>query len=134
MCFKKPKPPPKSQEDIELEKELKEQRELRKVQLAKGLREEKDARVEDLIARSVGLFGARSLITGPKGGAGYMGAHSGRVTGGPRRRRASSPVSNAPPIMSGGSRGSYAGSSGGGGGGSIASGFGGSSRGSLIAF
>lgn len=134
MCFKKPKAPPKSQEDIELEKELKEQRELRKVQLAKELSEQKDERVEDLIARNAGLFGSRSLIAGPKGGAGFMGAHSGRVTGGPRRRRARSPISSAPLIAGGGSRSGGSGGGGGGGAPSAGSSYAGSYRGSLIAF
>lgn len=83
MCFKKPKLPPKSAEDIKTEQDLKLMREAQQKEIAANLRTEKDAQTEASYARILGMTGNRSLITGPKGGAGYMGANSGRSSGRP---------------------------------------------------
>lgn len=57
-------------------------------EIARGITMEKDAQTEAAYARLLGMTGNRSLITGPKGGAGYMGANSGRATGRPMVGRA----------------------------------------------
>lgn len=120
MCFKKPKAPPKSSEDIALEKELEAQRKLRKQELAAELQDEKKERTEFDVMRSLGLFGFRSLIAGPRGGAGFLSAYGGRVTGASgssllARSRKKSTTPSARPIMSsrGGSVSPAAGATGG---------------------
>lgn len=101
MCFKKPKLPPKTAEDIAREKELEEARIARKLQLERDLATEKEASTEAALARALGFVGNRSLITGPKGGAGYIGAGATRQRG--RRRQMGSivgPASLLPPAIS----------------------------------
>lgn len=71
MCFKKPKPPEPTAEDKAREKELEEQLAARRREIAESRREQKESRTEEDIARAMGLFGLRSLIAGPKGGAGF---------------------------------------------------------------
>lgn len=79
MCFKKPKLPEKTPEDIELEAELKAARENRKREVSYQLGEQRDAQTNESYARALGFMGNRSLISGGKGGAGFLGAGSGRV-------------------------------------------------------
>lgn len=81
MCFKKPKPPEKTPEDIKAEKELEEMRKIRAAQLANELKDSKENRTEDAIARAMGFMGNRSLIKGGKGGAGFLGAYSRTPSG-----------------------------------------------------
>lgn len=126
MCFRKPKLPPKTQEDIEREKELEEARLARRAQVERDLASEKERSTEAALARALGFVGNRSLITGPKGGAGYMGAGATRMRG--RRRQMGAivgPASLLPPSVSpaptagggsgGGGSGGGTGSGGGGG-------------------
>lgn len=80
MCFKKPKLPEKTPEDIELEEELKAARQNAKRRAAYELGEQKDLQTENAYARALGFMGNRSLIFGPKGGAGFIGAGAGRIT------------------------------------------------------
>jgi hypothetical protein len=82
MCFKKPKMPAKSQEDIELEEELRAARKQRKLELGNELKLSKEQETEALLARALGFTGNRSLIAGARGGAGFKGKASGRVVGG----------------------------------------------------
>jgi hypothetical protein len=123
MCFKKAKLPEKTEEDIEIEKELEEARLARKREIRYELREEKDAQTESAYARALGMVGNRSLISGPKGGAGYMGAATGRVVTAPSRSSgggggiAPSAPATAFPQPGGGSGGSSPVYSGGGSGG-----------------
>lgn len=72
MCFKAPKAPPKTAQEIALEQEAQAAREQRKRDLSILATREKQKRYEDAVARSRGQWGARSLISGPKGGAGFM--------------------------------------------------------------
>lgn len=71
MCFKKPKMPSKSADEVAAEAELKEQRAATKAELNAQITLDKRRATEDARSRSRGLFGMRSLITGRKGGAGY---------------------------------------------------------------
>lgn len=129
MCFKKPKLPPKTPEQIATEKELEEAKIARKVQLERDLATEKEAATESALARALGFVGNRSLIAGPKGGAGYIGAGARGMRGRKRVRGGPAPISLLPPsqsptpIASGGrSGGSYGGGSSGGDGGGAFSG------------
>lgn len=103
ICFKKPKMPEKSREDIAAEKELEEQMAARKRELAEQRRGTKQEQTEEDIARAMGLFGMRSLIAGPKGGMGFGRSFrsvlpvAGRGGGGSRP--------SAPPIAGGSSGG-----------------------------
>jgi hypothetical protein len=81
MCFKKPKLPPKSAEDIQTEEDLKAMRASQQREIALGITEQKDAQTEAAFARIMGMTGNRSLISGPKGGMGYLGNNTGRTTG-----------------------------------------------------
>lgn len=130
MCFKKPKLPPKTPEDIATEKELEEARLARQVQVARDLATEKEFSTESALARALGFVGNRSLIAGPKGGAGYLGAGSNRTRGRRRIGGRAPVVSLLPPSQSpspvavggggggsGGGGGYYGGGGGGGGGG-----------------
>lgn len=117
MCFKKPKPPEKTAEDIAAEKELEEMRKIRQAQLNEELSESKQARIEEAIARSQGLMGNRSLLRGGRGGSGFLGRNTrGNVQG---AARSGSIAPSAPPIMGGGPSlfSSVGGASGGGAGG-----------------
>lgn len=81
MCFKKPKLPPKSAEDVQTEEDLKAMRAAQQREIALGITEQKDVQTEAAFARIMGMTGNRSLISGPKGGMGYMGNNAGRTTG-----------------------------------------------------
>lgn len=81
MCFKKPKLPPKSAEDIQTEDDLKAMRAAQQREIAAGITEQKDFQTEASFARIMGMTGNRSLISGPKGGSGYLGNNTGRTTG-----------------------------------------------------
>jgi hypothetical protein len=100
MCFKKPKLPPKTQEDIEREKELEEARLARRAQLERELAAEKEAQTEAALARALGFVGNRSLISGPKGGAGFLGAGARGQKGRRFRRVGSSSTLLLPPGQS----------------------------------
>jgi len=100
MCFPKAKLPPKTQEDIELEKDLKDQRAARKREVANELSLEKEAQTESTLMRLMGMTGNRSLITGSRGGAGFLGAGSGRVTGRGPQAKAPQPTAPAPSAAS----------------------------------
>lgn len=106
MCFKKPKMPEKSPEDIAAEKELEEQMAARRRELAEQRRDTKEGQTEEDIARAMGLFGMRSLIAGPKGGMGF-GRPFRNVK--PVVGRGGGARPSAPPIMGGGSGGSSGG-------------------------
>ena len=71
MCFKKPTLPQKTAEELATEAELKAQREATKADLNAAISRDKKRATEEAIARSRGLFGMRSLISGPRGGAGF---------------------------------------------------------------
>jgi hypothetical protein len=79
MCVKAPKPAPPTAEEQALEQEAKAAREQRKKELSALATREKQKRFEETVARSRGQWGARSLIGGPKGGAGFLfgGGRSG---------------------------------------------------------
>lgn len=72
MCFKKPKMPAPSAEEIAAEKELEQQRETMRAQLAATKAEAKERRTQEAIARATGRFGFRSLLSGRKGGQGFL--------------------------------------------------------------
>lgn len=103
MCFKKPKRPEKTPEDIAAEKELEAMRKLRKAQLQEEMADAKESRTEDAVARAMGFMGNRSLIKGGKGGAGFIGKYT----------RTSSPII---PSAGGGDGGRPSGGGAGGGG------------------
>lgn len=100
MCFKKPKPPQKTAEDIKAEKELEEMRKIRQAQLNEELRLSKERRTEDAIARAQGFFGNRSLLQGGKGGSGFLGANTRQRKPIIKRQDGPSVSPSAPPIMS----------------------------------
>lgn len=72
MCFKKPKMPAASTEEMQAEAELKQQREAMQAELATVKAESKDRRMQEAIAKSTGRFGFRSLLSGRKGGQGFV--------------------------------------------------------------
>jgi len=72
MCFKKPKMPAASAEEMQAEAELKQQREAMRAELATAKAESKDRRMQEAIAKSTGRFGFRSLLSGRKGGQGFV--------------------------------------------------------------
>jgi hypothetical protein len=72
MCFKKPKMPAASTEEVQAEAELKQQREAMQAELATAKAESKDRRMQEAIAKSTGRFGFRSLLSGRKGGQGFV--------------------------------------------------------------
>jgi hypothetical protein len=71
MCFKKPKMPGKSAEELAAEAELKEQRAATKAELNAQISKDKKRATEEAVSRSRGAWGMRSLISGTKGGAGF---------------------------------------------------------------
>lgn len=71
MCFKKPKLPAPSAEELAAQAELRAQQEATKSELNSQITREKQRRLEETVARSRGLWGMRSLISGGKGGAGF---------------------------------------------------------------
>ena len=98
MCFKKPKAPEPSPEDVAAEEELKEMRKVRQAQLNAEITESKKQRLEDAIALAQGGIGKRSLLKGGRGGSGFLGNNTRSAT--PIR----SVQPSAPPIMGGGGR------------------------------
>lgn len=72
MCdmFKAPEP---TKEQIAAEKQQKELTAAAQAQADYAKNLEKQKRTADLIARSSGLYGMRSLISGPSGGTGFLG-------------------------------------------------------------
>lgn len=104
MCFKKPKLPEKTAEDIQYEVDLKELRAIQQREIALGLSEQKNYQTEASFARAMGMVGNRSLISGSKGGSGYMNNKTGRGTGKPTLGSQIAPdlssrQPSAPPIM-----------------------------------
>ena len=72
MCFKKPKMPPPTQEEIQAEAELKGMRDRQKQELALQKQQMLERSKEEIMAMRSGRYGYRSLITGGQGGAGYV--------------------------------------------------------------
>lgn len=72
MCFKKPKMPAPSAEELQAEAELKQQREAMRAELATMKAESKERRTQEAIAKATGRFGFRSLLSGRKGGQGFV--------------------------------------------------------------
>jgi uncharacterized membrane protein YgcG len=120
MCFKKPKLPAKTPQDLQAEKELENAQIARRVQIERDLATEKEATTESALARALGFVGNRSLIAGPKGGAGYIGGGSNKIRG---RRRIGGLVAPVSMIAPSASAPSLAGMSGGGGGGGTGGGY-----------
>lgn len=72
MCFQKaPKPPKPDPEDIAREKEQDQMIENQKAESAARLAEDKKQRTQSSYGQQSGMYGMRSLISGPKGGAGF---------------------------------------------------------------
>jgi hypothetical protein len=72
MCFKKPKMPAPSAEELQAEAELKQQREAMRAELASVKAEAKERRTQEAIAKATGRYGFRSLLSGRKGGQGFL--------------------------------------------------------------
>lgn len=72
MCFKKPQMPAPSAEELQAEAELKQQREAMRAELATMKAESKERRTQEAIAKATGRFGFRSLLSGRKGGQGFV--------------------------------------------------------------
>lgn len=96
MCMKSARLPEKTEEDKQIERELEEARLVRQRQLRGELKSEKDEMTEAALARALGFVGNRSLIFGPKGGAGFMGAGSGKLIGRNKSAPSGSPASLLP--------------------------------------
>jgi len=64
--------PAASTEEMQAETELKQQREAMQAELATVKAESKDRRMQEAIAKSTGRFGFRSLLSGRKGGQGFV--------------------------------------------------------------
>lgn len=112
MCFKKPKLPPKTADEIQLEQELAAQRRQRREELAGELRLSKEQETEAALARALGFVGNRSLIAGARGGAGFMGAGSGRVVGSRSGGSGARSIRPSAPATAGGTGGGLAGGAG----------------------
>jgi hypothetical protein len=126
MCFKKPRLPAKTPQDIATERELEEAQIARRVQIERDLAADKAATTESALARALGFVGNRSLIAGPKGGAGYIGGGSNKVRG---RRRIGGLVAPVSMIAPSASAPSLAGTGTGGGGGGTGGGYSGGGSG-----
>ena len=98
MCFKKPKAPEKSPEDVAAEEELEELQKIRTAQLAREVSDQKESRTEDAIARAQGFMGNRSLLSGSRGGSGFLGRNT-RSAAPIISRTTPAPTPGAPPIM-----------------------------------
>lgn len=72
MCFKKPKPPQPTAADLAAEADAKAQRDAVAAEAARRLAEEKKRRLENAVQRASGSYGVRSLISGRKGGQGFL--------------------------------------------------------------
>ena len=71
MCFKRPKAPAKSPEELAMEAEGRQERENARLELANQLEKDKAMRLEEQTSKARGLYGVRSLISGSKGGMGF---------------------------------------------------------------
>ena len=72
MCFQKaPKPPKPDPEDVAREVEQEQMMENQKADSAAKLAEDKMLRTQSTFGQQSGMYGMRSLISGPKGGAGF---------------------------------------------------------------
>lgn len=72
MCFKQPKPPKPTAEDLAAEAEAKAMREAAAADAQRRISEDKKRRTEEAVQRSSGGYGIRSLISGRKGGQGFL--------------------------------------------------------------
>lgn len=72
MCFKQPKLPKPTAEDLAAEAEAKAMREAAAAEAKRKLTEEKQRRTEEGVTRTAGGYGIRSLISGRKGGEGFL--------------------------------------------------------------
>lgn len=72
MCFKQPKLPKPTAEDLAAEAEAKAMREAAAAEAKRKLTEEKQRRTEEGVSRAAGGYGIRSLISGRKGGEGFL--------------------------------------------------------------
>lgn len=72
MCFKKPKLPKPTAEELASEAEAKSMRESAAAEAARKIAEDKERRLEDAASRMSGGYGIRSLISGRKGGQGFL--------------------------------------------------------------
>lgn len=72
MCFQKaPSPPPPDPKDVAREVEQEQMIENQKADTAEKLTQDKKMRTQSLYGQQSGMYGMRSLISGPKGGAGF---------------------------------------------------------------
>ena len=71
MCFTPPKPPKPDPEDVAREVEQEQMMENQKADSAAKLAEDKMLRTQSTFGQQSGMYGMRSLISGPKGGAGF---------------------------------------------------------------
>jgi len=71
MCFKTPKPPAPTAEELQMEQDAKIQRESLAADRRRSLAEAKDERLESTVSRARGT-GMRSLISGRRGGQGFL--------------------------------------------------------------
>jgi pyruvate/2-oxoglutarate dehydrogenase complex dihydrolipoamide acyltransferase (E2) component len=72
MCFKTPKPPQPTAQELAAEAEAKSMRDAAAAEAARRLADEKQRRLEEGVIRASGNYGVRSLISGRKGGQGFM--------------------------------------------------------------
>ena len=72
MCFQKaPSPPPPDPKDVAREVEQEQMIENQQADTSATLAEDKKKRTQSLFRQQSGMYGMRSLIAGPKGGAGF---------------------------------------------------------------
>jgi hypothetical protein len=71
MCFEPPSPPKPTAEELAREKEQDQMIANQKAESAATLAEDKKMRTQSSFGRQSGMYGMRSLIAGPKGGAGF---------------------------------------------------------------
>lgn len=71
MCFKAPKPPVPTVEERAMEEDAKIQRESAATERRRALAEAKEGRLESELSRVRGA-GMRSLISGRRGGQGFL--------------------------------------------------------------
>ena len=71
MCFKPPSPPKPTAEELAREAEQKQMIENQQADTSATLAEDKKMRTQSTFGQQSGMYGMRSLISGPKGGAGF---------------------------------------------------------------
>lgn len=71
MCFKPPSPPKPTAEELARQKEQDQMIANQKADAAAKLAEDKMMRTQSSFGQQSGMYGMRSLISGPKGGAGF---------------------------------------------------------------